>query len=145
MLTQQQKNQIVPGMYVEEAVVRMNELMSKRQWKRVLAAYYVLLILEKGESYGNEIVTKVDELTNGIYRPNPNELYPVLRSLESWNVIEGNWNTEKYRRKRIYRMGIDGYLALEILQKKLKEWIDQQQIFVDTVRKDIEAPLPQEK
>lgn len=145
MLTNKQQKTVVLGKNLEEALNRMNELMSKRQWKRVLAAYYILLILQQGESYGNEIVRKVEKLTNGVYQPNPNELYPVLSRLESWNIIEGSWSIEKRSRKRVYRMGEDGEFALGVLQNRLKEWIQQLQIFVDTIRKDIEKPLKTKK
>ena len=66
-----------------EYKAEIDELAWRRQWKRLLTATFVLDILTEESNYGNRIEREIYERTNNVYRPNPNELYPVLRYMES--------------------------------------------------------------
>jgi PadR family transcriptional regulator PadR len=48
-----------------------------------------------------------------------NTLYPLLRRLESQNLLVSHWRVEDKRNKRFYRVSEDGQLVLERL---LAEW-----------------------
>ncbi|MGH9617905.1 MAG: PadR family transcriptional regulator [Acidobacteriaceae bacterium] len=48
-----------------------------------------------------------------------NTLYPLLRRLESQKLLVSDWREENKRRKRFYRLSMEGELALEQL---VKEW-----------------------
>jgi len=48
-----------------------------------------------------------------------NTLYPLLRRLESQNLLVSHWRVEDKRNKRFYRLSEEGYSVLEQL---LAEW-----------------------
>lgn len=116
---------------------RVTDLLTKRRWKRVLVGYYILLVLAKGGAYGNQLVETIEKHTNGVYIPNPNELYPVLQSMESWGVITSSSEVRNSRRKHVYYITEDGYEALPILQRALKEWFEGRRLFMETIERDL--------
>lgn len=75
---------------------------SLKTWNHILVALYILSILKECPMYGNQLRTKIKESSNGLYLPNPNALYPVLRILESEGHITSNVEEGENRKKRFY-------------------------------------------
>ena len=74
----------------------------------------VLSILAGGESYGYEILQRVNLLSGGRIEWSDGMLYPVLRRLEKAALIKGDWRTmESGRRRRYYRLSAKGRRHLE--------------------------------
>jgi PadR family transcriptional regulator PadR len=48
-----------------------------------------------------------------------NTLYPLLRRLESQNLLESQWRVEEKRNKRFYRLSGEGQ---KVLERLLAEW-----------------------
>ncbi len=129
----------------EAALQRADELLRNRSWKRVLVAYYILLILSEESAYGNLLTERISERTDGVYIPNPNEMYPVLQELEKWNIIEGDPEKVNTRRKRMYKITEYGYEALPYLQEYLQKWYLERQQFWETISVDLYRELPHKK
>ncbi|WP_436663464.1 PadR family transcriptional regulator [Alicyclobacillus acidoterrestris] len=64
----------------------------------------VLSIVATGDTYGYEIVQKVNERTHGALHLKEGSLYPALKRLEAEHFIEGYWGTDKETgpRRRYY-------------------------------------------
>ena len=63
-----EKEKVAP--WVED----INELVTRRQWKRLLIATFVLKLLSESNSYGNRLEKDIFARTHNTYKPNPNEL-----------------------------------------------------------------------
>lgn len=80
----------------------------------------VLAILRAGDSYGYEIIQKVDQLSSGRWSWSEGMLYPVLHKLEKAGLIRSYWQAgDGQRRRRYYRIEEAGLVELE---HRMQEW-----------------------
>jgi PadR family transcriptional regulator, regulatory protein PadR len=68
----------------------------------------VLHYVAREPSYGNQLIERIAELTDGTLAVNPNTMYPLLRSLESRSLIAGEWEHPERRSRRFYRITAEG-------------------------------------
>jgi len=73
----------------------------------------VLTLLSKKPHHGYEIMREIKERTMGFWRPTAGGIYPILRSLEKSGYIEGEWDFQKKRKRKTYRITEAGKLVLE--------------------------------
>jgi len=85
------------------------------------ATKFILTILNTKDSYGYEMVQRVDELSNGRITWNVASIYPVLKKLENSGCIKSYWRMEESERPRKYYNLLE--LGKEELQKEKDEWI----------------------
>lgn len=79
----------------------------------------ILSILSESESYGYAIIRKVRELSGGEMNWKDGMLYPVLHRLEQQGFIESFWvNSEAGRKRKYYRIKVEGRKALETEKKQ---------------------------
>lgn len=64
----------------------------------------VLILLNKKPSHGYEIMKEIDSRTKGFWQPTPGGVYPILRDLEKSGYIKGQWQTQKNRRLKVYKI-----------------------------------------
>ncbi|BAB60662.1 hypothetical protein [Thermoplasma volcanium GSS1] len=57
--------------------------------------YWILRILADGEKTGADIMTTIENLTMGRWRPSPGAVYPILRALEEEGYIKGTERDNK--------------------------------------------------
>ena len=80
----------------------------------------VLSILDKGESYGYEIIQKVRLLSREQLQWTDGMLYPVLHRLEHAGLVRSRWgHSPSGRRRKYYRITAAGKKAL---QRELAHW-----------------------
>lgn len=120
----------------EEYKVELDELVRRKQWKRLLTATFVLDILCRESSYGNKIEREIYKRTNNVYRPNPNELYPVLRYMEGKGYVESHWDAPDKRSKRIYSITEKGVEASAYAREKVLEWCVRLRDFAGAMEKE---------
>lgn len=73
----------------------------------------ILAVLAEGESWGYAILRRIRALSEGRLAWNEGMLYPVLHRLERDGWVEAFWSTsEENRRRRYYRITVDGRAAL---------------------------------
>ncbi len=76
---------------------------------------FVLSILAEGESYGYEIIQRVQHLTRGEIQWTTGTLYPLLHSLENAGLLEAVWReAESGPNRKYYRLTPKGRRALEV-------------------------------
>ncbi len=72
-----------------------------------------LILLSKKPYHGYEIMREIRERTMGFWRPTAGGIYPILRSLEDSRYIEGKWDLQKKRKRKIFRITEAGKHVLE--------------------------------
>ena len=72
----------------------------------------VLILLNKKPAHGYELMKEINSRTRGFWQPTPGGVYPILRDLEKSGYIMGQWQTQKNRRVRVYKITKSGDLIL---------------------------------
>jgi DNA-binding PadR family transcriptional regulator len=93
--------------------------------KRGLLALLVLHFLGEGPSYGNQLMERISELTEGLLVLNPNTMYPLLRSLEARGLVRGEWEHPERRSRRFYRLTDAGAAERERLVAEVAPRLDR--------------------
>ena len=71
----------------------------------------ILRILFEGDRKGLDIIRRLEEVTDGAWKPSPGSVYPVLQELEEADLISGRIDG----RSIMYSITRDGKLAMSIL------------------------------
>jgi DNA-binding PadR family transcriptional regulator len=72
-----------------------------------------LILLNKTTHHGYEIMKQIRERTGGFWKPTPGGLYPILNDLQKSGYIQGEWDNQAKRRKRIYKITKSGRTILK--------------------------------
>ena len=73
----------------------------------------VLILINKKPAHGYEIMKEMKARTKGFWSPTPGGVYPILRDLEKSGYIEGEWQTQRNRRLKVYNITESGNLILK--------------------------------
>jgi PadR family transcriptional regulator PadR len=105
--------------------------------KAGLLRLLVLHLLGEGPSYGNQLMERVGELTNGLVGVNPNTMYPLLRALEKEGLVAGEWEHPERRSRRFYRLTEAGARERDVLVSELGPRLDELAVAVDLLRREL--------
>lgn len=72
-----------------------------------------LIILNKQPAHGYEMMKEIKNKTKGFWKPTAGGVYPILRDLERTRYIEGEWSTQKNRRRKVYKITGTGEAILK--------------------------------
>jgi DNA-binding PadR family transcriptional regulator len=72
----------------------------------------ILILLNKKPAHGYEIMKEINNRTKGFWKPTAGGVYPILRDLEKLGYIKGEWQTQKNRRLKVYKITESGELIL---------------------------------
>jgi DNA-binding PadR family transcriptional regulator len=72
----------------------------------------VLILLNKKPAHGYEIMKEINTRTKGFWKPTAGGVYPILRDLEESRYIEGEWQIQKNRKIKVYKITESGELIL---------------------------------
>ncbi len=97
-------------MWLEEEKTAANWL---KETQKGYIRIAVLILLSKKPYHGYEIMREIKERTMGFWRPTAGGIYPILRNLEDSRYIEGKWDLQKKRKRKIYRITEAGKQVLE--------------------------------
>jgi DNA-binding PadR family transcriptional regulator len=73
----------------------------------------VLILLSKKPYHGYDMMKEVRERTLGFWRPTAGGIYPILRNLEESGYVQGEWDAQKKRKRKIYQITKAGSAVLE--------------------------------
>ena len=80
----------------------------------------ILSVLQREPGHGYEIVRRVNEMSDGVFRWREGTIYPALHRLEKEGWIEGRWRKiSPAKKRRVYSITDDGARALKL---RTKEW-----------------------
>jgi PadR family transcriptional regulator, regulatory protein PadR len=100
--------------------------------RREVLPLLVLHYISHGPSYGNQLMERIAEVTEGVLSVNPNTMYPLLRQLEARGLIEGKWEHPERRSRRYYSITEAGAEEYDRLVEEVRP-------FLDSARASIEA------
>jgi PadR family transcriptional regulator PadR len=97
----------------------------------------VLHYISAEAGYGNQLIDRISELTNGALVVNPNTMYPLLRSLEAQGFAAGEWEHPERRSRRFYRITEAGRAERDRLAGELGPRLDQIARSIDAIRAEV--------
>lgn len=89
-----------------------------------LLPIYVMHILSLGPTNGNGISHKISSNTNGKWTPSTGGIYPLLKRMESDELIIGEWDNPDVKFQKIYRLTEKGIREFHNKKKLLKSKIE---------------------
>ena len=97
-------------------MTKENEEKTTTNWLKEAQKGYirigVLILLNKKPSHGYEIMKEINSRTKGFWQPTAGGVYPILRDLENLGYIEGEWQTQRNRKLKVYKITESGELIL---------------------------------
>ena len=105
----EEKEKVAP--WVED----INELVTRRQWKRLLTATFVLKLLSECNSYGNRL---------------EKDIFARTRNVKS------QWDSPDKRSRRIYTITTRGRQAIPYMIEQVLGWLNDFDALISTVREE---------
>ena len=87
--------------------------------------------------YGNRLIERIEQLTEGALVVNPNTMYPLLRSLEERGLLAGEWEHPERRSRRFYRITPAGEGERERLTAELRPRLARIARSIRAIRKEL--------
>jgi PadR family transcriptional regulator len=108
--------------------------------KAGLLPLLVLHFAARDRCYGNMLMERIGELTQGALAVNPNTMYPLLRSLEAKGLIEGRWEHPERRSRRFYSITPAGEAERIRLASELQPRLERIQLSIESIRDELLSP-----
>jgi DNA-binding PadR family transcriptional regulator len=89
------------------------------------------------QSYGNQLIERIADLTDGALAVNPNTIYPLLRTLEAQGLIDGEWEHPERRSRRFYRATAEGVAERDRLAEQLGPRLDRISRSIKSIRREV--------
>ncbi len=105
--------------------------------RREVLPLLVMHLMSAGPSYGNQLMERISELTEGVLSVNPNTMYPLLRQLESRGLIEGQWEHPERRSRRYYSLTAAGRREYRRLRKEVQPFLESVGRSIDEIAHEI--------
>jgi DNA-binding PadR family transcriptional regulator len=105
--------------------------------RREVLPLLVLHYISEGPSYGNQLMERFAEVTEGVLSVNPNTMYPLLRQLESRGLIEGKWEHPERRTRRNYEITAEGRAEYERLNAEVRPFLDAARASIDEIVREV--------
>jgi DNA-binding PadR family transcriptional regulator len=88
-----------------------------KSWMKEAQKGYIrmglLILINRKPSHGYEIMKEINNRTKGYWTPTPGGVYPILRDLEKSGYIKGQWETQKNRKLKVYKITKSGQTILK--------------------------------
>lgn len=82
--------------------------------KMSLTKFFLLRAVAEGPLHGYDLIRRARRLSEGTCDPTAAAVYPVLREWEAAGLVDGAWEAEGARRRRVYRITESGRAACEV-------------------------------
>lgn len=97
----------------------------------------VLHYTAREPTYGNQLIDRIEELTEGALVVNPNTMYPLLRQLEAAGLISGEWEHPERRSRRFYRITDAGRHERARLREEVGPRLERIARSIDSIREEL--------
>lgn len=97
----------------------------------------VLHLLGEGRSYGNRLIERIAEVSEGLLVVNPNTMYPLLRDLEGRGLIAGEWEHPERRSRRFYALTLAGVAERDRLRTDVAPRLEKVALAVGRLRDEL--------
>jgi len=105
--------------------------------RREVLPLLVLHFIAAEDSYGNQLMERIAEVTAGVLSVNPNTMYPLLRRLESQGLISGHWEHPERRTRRIYSITDEGRDEYGRIRDEVEHLLDSVQQGIGAIRREV--------
>ena len=117
---------------------RASDVLGGEIRRRDVFPLLVLHLLQRDEaSYGNRLIERIEQITDGAISVNPNTIYPLLRQMESEGLIEGNWEHPDRRSRRHYTVTAAGRREYVRLRGEVEPFLDSVIDSITLLKKEI--------
>jgi PadR family transcriptional regulator PadR len=103
---------------------RQQDPFSGEMRRRQVLPLLVFHLISEQPSYGNQLMERIGELTEGVLSVNPNTMYPLLRKLEEEGLIEGQWEHPERRTRRFYSLTRKGRAEYRRLVEDVRPFLE---------------------
>jgi len=86
---------------------------------RGMLPLYLISLLHEKSYHGTDIMHAIAVMSNGMWKPSPGSVYPILKKLEEQGLINGEWKSGRAAATRIYRVTEKGRAMLPKIRKRL--------------------------
>lgn len=97
----------------------------------------VLHMLKKQPEYGNRIIKRMGEISDGAMIVSPNTIYPLLRRLEEKGYIVGEWENPESKSRRFYSITPDGEEKYEEVKVLFEEHLLRVKGAIEALQREI--------
>jgi PadR family transcriptional regulator PadR len=97
----------------------------------------VLHLIAREPAYGNRLIEEIEAISGGVITVNPNTMYPLLRELESKQLIEGQWEHPDRRTRRFYTITAAGRREYARLREELEPFLARMARTIDLIRDEV--------
>ena len=97
----------------------------------------VLHLLADGRSYGNSLIERIADVSDGLLVVNPNTMYPLLRDLEARGLVAGEWEHPERRSRRFYALTDAGATERDRLRSDVAPRLDAVARAVGRLREEL--------
>jgi PadR family transcriptional regulator len=101
--------------------------------RREVLPLLVLHLISDTPSYGNQLMERISQMTEGVLSVNPNTMYPLLRSLEARQLIEGRWEHPERRSRRYYALTPEGRQEYDRLLREVRPFLESVSRSIDEI------------
>lgn len=112
---------------------RQQDPFSGEMRRRQVLPLLIFHLIAQGPSYGNQLMERIGELTEGVLSVNPNTMYPLLRKLEDEGFIEGQWEHPERRTRRFYSLTRKGRAEYRRLLEDVRPFLENVRHSVDEI------------
>ncbi|WP_042698717.1 PadR family transcriptional regulator [Thermococcus sp. PK] len=92
----------------------------RKEIRAGIYAYLVLSFLKKEKTHGYALRKALENISGGKFVPSESTLYGILRTLERYNLIKGEWMEVGGRVRRYYEITKTGEEVLEELREEIE-------------------------
>ena len=98
---------------------------AEEEWKKGSAELLILSLLQDQPRHGYKIGKLIEVRSGGALHFHVASLYPLLYRLEERGWIQGRWvEKPNQRRRRYYRLTVEGQRVLALQRKKWREFAE---------------------
>lgn len=105
--------------------------------RRDMFPLLVLHLIQREPQYGNRLIEEIERISEGAISANPNTIYPLLRQLESEDLIKGDWEHPDRRTRRYYSITPAGRKEYRRLRAELEPFLDSVIRSVTLIKREI--------
>jgi PadR family transcriptional regulator PadR len=116
---------------------RQQDPFSGEMRRRQVLPLLVFHLISEQPSYGNQLMERIGELTEGVLSVNPNTMYPLLRKLEEEGLIEGQWEHPERRTRRFYSLTRKGRSEYRRLLEDVRPFLENVAHSVGEIIKEV--------
>lgn len=97
----------------------------------------ILHMVSQRPEYGNSIIRKMKEMSDGVMVVSPNTVYPLLRRLEEKGYLTAEWEDPDTRTRRFYTITPSGEQKFREMKERFGEHLVRVRRAVDAIEREL--------